>query len=94
MPTYIVLAHLTAQAKGNRAESLRARDRTWAEFQEKGLKITGYETLGPYDVVLVLDSPSEELALQFLGAVGATGNLETTTLRAFTNAEMDRIRSG
>jgi uncharacterized protein with GYD domain len=93
MQTYIVLGHLTAQAKRNRAESLRSRDKTWGEFQKKGLKITAYDTLGPYDVVMILESPSEDIALQFLAAAGASGNIETTTLRAFSDADMSRIRA-
>ena len=68
MQTYIILCHLTAQAKRNRAESLKSRDKTWGEFQKKGMKITAYDTLGPYDVVMILESPSEELALKFLSA--------------------------
>jgi uncharacterized protein with GYD domain len=93
MQTYIALCHLTAQAKRNRAESLESRATTWAEFQKKGLKITAYDTLGPYDVVMIIESPSEELALKFLGAAGASGNIETTTLRAFSDAEMERVRA-
>jgi uncharacterized protein with GYD domain len=93
MQTYIALCHLTAQAKRNRAESLRARDKTWGEFQKKGVKITAYETLGPYDVVMIIESPSEELAFKFLGAAGASGNIETTTLRAFSDEEMKRFMS-
>jgi uncharacterized protein with GYD domain len=93
MPTYVVLGHLTMQAKRNRAESLRARDKTWSEFQKQGMKITAYDTLGPYDVVMILESPSEELALKFLAAAGASGNIETTTLRAFSNEEMARVHA-
>jgi uncharacterized protein with GYD domain len=93
MLTYIVLCHLTAQAKRNRAESLKSRDKTWSEFQKKGMKLTAYDTLGPYDVVMIVESPSEELAVKFLAAAGASGNIETTTLRAFSAEESERFRS-
>ncbi|MGD0587896.1 MAG: GYD domain-containing protein [Thermoplasmata archaeon] len=93
MQTYIALCHLTGQAKRNRTESLKSRAKTWAEFQKKGMKITAYDTLGPYDVVMIIESPSEELALKFLGAAGASGNIETTTLRAFSDEEMEKFRS-
>jgi uncharacterized protein with GYD domain len=91
MPTYIVLGHLTAQAKRNQAEALKARDQIFNQFQKKGVKITPYMTLGPYDVVNIVESPSEELAMQFLMAAGAAGNIETTTLRAFSAQEMEKI---
>lgn len=93
MPTYIMLGHLTAQAKKNQVEALKTRDQLWGQFQKKGLKITAYMTLGPYDVVNVIESPTEELAMQFLMAAGATGNIESTTLRAFSNQEMEKIRT-
>jgi uncharacterized protein with GYD domain len=93
MPTYIVLGHLTAHAKSNPAEALKARVQLWSQFQKKGIKITSYMTLGQYDVVNVVESPTEELAMQMLLAAGASGNIETTTLRAFTAQEMDKIRS-
>lgn len=91
MPTYVVLGHLTAQAKRNAADALRSRDQVFGEFQKKGFKIASYMTLGPYDVVLVVDAPSEELMMRFLMAAGASGNLETTTLRAFSPQESDRL---
>jgi len=94
MPTYIALGKLTAQAKQNAGAALKHRDQVHAEFQKKGLKITSYMTLGPYDVVLVVDAPSEELMLQFLMAAGSGGNLDTVTLRAFSTQETDRWRSG
>lgn len=93
MPTYIVLGHLTAQSKRNPAESLKARDQLFAEFQKKGLKITAYSTMGPYDVVNIVESPSEELMLKFLMGAGASGNIETVTMRAFGQQESDRIRA-
>jgi len=91
MQTYILLCHLTPQAKRARGESLRAREQTWAEFLKKGMKITSYDTLGPFDVIVILESPTEELALKFLAAVGASGNVDTTTLRAYSREEMEKI---
>jgi uncharacterized protein with GYD domain len=92
MPTFVVLGRLTSQAKRNAAEAFKARDQVFGEFQKKGLKITDYMTLGPYDVVLIVESPSEELMMRFLMASGASGNLDTTTMRAFTPQDSEKIR--
>jgi uncharacterized protein with GYD domain len=92
MPHYIVLARLTAQAKRDAAGSMKARDELFSEFRKKGLKIAAYMTLGPYDVVNVVDAPSEELMMQFLVAAGKQGNVETTTMPAWTPEESDRFR--
>ena len=93
MPTYISLGKLTSQAKQDSAAALRHRDQVLAEFQKKGVKVTGYMTLGPYDVVLIVDAPSEELMMQFLMASGTGGNIDTITMRAFSTQETDRWRS-
>jgi uncharacterized protein with GYD domain len=93
MPTYIVLGRLTSQAKRNQVEALKLRDQIWSQFQQKGVKVTPYVTLGPYDVVNIVEAPSEEIAMQFLQASGTTGNIDTTTMRAFTAQEMQKIQS-
>ena len=88
MPTYIMLGRLTALAKGNMADARKRRDKLWEEFRKLGVKLSSYMTMGPYDVVTIIDAPSEQLAMKFLIAAGATGNIESTTLRAFTDQEI------
>jgi uncharacterized protein with GYD domain len=90
MQTYIMLCRLTAQAKQNAAASLKARDQLFEEFAKKGVKVTAYTTLGPYDVVNVVEAPSEEVMMQFLMGAGRTGNIESVTLRAFSEKEIPR----
>jgi uncharacterized protein with GYD domain len=94
MPHYVVLARLSPQAKRSPAESMRSRDELFDEFRKKGMKITSYMTLGPYDVVNIVDAPSEDLMMRFLVAAGQQGNIETTTMPAFTQEESDKIRKG
>lgn len=94
MPTYVVLGRLTAQGKRDPASSIKARDQLFAEFQKKGMKITAYATLGPYDVVNIIEAPTEELMLKFLVTAGGQGNVDTVTMRAFGTAESDKIRTG
>ena len=93
MPTFIMLGRLTTQAKKNGMESRATRDRLFAEFQKLGVKITAYTTLGPYDVVNLIEAPTEELAMKFLMAAGSTGNIDSTTLRAFTEEESKKFRA-
>ena len=88
-----MLGRLTAQAKHNMSEAMKVRDQIWAQYQKKGIKITPYTTMGQYDVVNIIESPTEELAMQFLMAAGAAGNIDSTTLRAFTAQEMGKINS-
>jgi uncharacterized protein with GYD domain len=93
VPTFIVLGRLTAQAKRDQAKAQKSRDQLFAEFQSKGFRFTPYSTLGPYDVADIVEAPTEELMMKFLMAAGATGDIETTTLRAFGSKDAERIRS-
>ena len=40
------------------------RDKLWDEYRKKGVKFTAYDTLGPYDVVTIVESPTEEMAFR------------------------------
>lgn len=94
MPTYIVLGRLTPQAKRSPAEARKSREQGWGEFQKLGIKITPYMTVGPYDLVNIVESPTEELMMRFLVSAGERGNIETTTMRAFPLAEWEKLRGG
>lgn len=48
-------------------------------------------TIGPYDIVAVMELPSDEEATAVALALGSAGNIRTTTLRAFDRAEMTQI---
>ena len=69
-----------------RAVSVKA----WAK--KMGVKITDiYWTLGDHDGVLIYEATDDETAAAFLLHLGSLGNVHTTTVRAFTAAEMDKI---
>ena len=48
-------------------------------------------TIGPYDLVAVSEFPDEESATAFALALGAAGNVRTTTMRAFEASAMSAI---
>jgi uncharacterized protein with GYD domain len=63
-----------------------------AAAKKPGVKVTNiYWTLGDHDGVLIFEAPDDETATTLLLHLGATGNVHTTTVRAFTAAEMDTI---
>jgi uncharacterized protein with GYD domain len=47
-----------------------------------------YWTVGPYDLVGIIDAPDDESATAALLSVAGQGNIRTTTLRAFNASEM------
>jgi uncharacterized protein with GYD domain len=50
-----------------------------------------YWTVGPYDIVTVIEAPDEESLTAFLLELGSWGNIRTTTLRAYNREEMSGI---
>ena len=50
-----------------------------------------YWTVGPYDLVCLIEAPDDESATAFLLEVSSAGNIRTTTLRAYDREEMSGI---
>lgn len=50
-----------------------------------------YMTLGEYDLAALTELPDDSAAARLLLSVSALGNIRTTTLRAFTEAEFRGI---
>ena len=49
-----------------------------------------YLIMGEYDVITILDAPSDEVVAKF-ALMGMTGSLAITTMRAFTESEADKL---
>jgi uncharacterized protein with GYD domain len=50
-----------------------------------------YWTVGPYDIVAIVEAPDDESATAVMLELGTGGNLRTTTLRAYDREEMSGI---
>jgi uncharacterized protein with GYD domain len=50
-----------------------------------------YWTVGPYDLVCLIEAPDDESATAFLLEVSSAGNIRTTTLRAYDREQMSGI---
>ncbi len=88
MATYIVLLDFTDQGIRNLQDSPHRADAFNAFADKAGVRVVGqYWTIGSHDGVLILEAPSEEKAASVLLHLGNTGNVRTTTLRAFDWAE-------
>lgn len=60
--------------------------------KKMGVKITDiYWTLGDHDGVLIFEAADDEIATSFLLHVGSMGNVHTSTVKAFTAAQMEKI---
>ncbi len=92
MATYISLINYTDQGIRNVKDSPNRQDAAKALAQNLGGEFKQiYLTLGAYDLVVVLELPDDAAAAKFALTVGAHGNIRTTTLKAFNEAEFRDI---
>ncbi len=92
MPTYVVLMNWTDQGIKTVRESVQRRDQAGALAEKHGARIEEvYWTVGPYDLVTIVEAPDDESATAMLLDLGTAGNLRTTTLRAYDREEMSGI---
>ncbi len=92
MARYVVLVNWTDQGVKNAKETvsrLAAARQVWEKF---GGRITdAVWTIGQHDMVLSAEAPDDETMAAIGLAIARLGNIRTTTLRAFGEAEMQRI---
>jgi uncharacterized protein with GYD domain len=92
MSKYIVLMNWTDQGIRTVKESVQRRDRADAQAERHGARIEQvYWTVGPYDLVVILEAPDDESATAMLLELSSAGNLRTTTLRAYDHDQMQGI---
>jgi len=90
--TYVVLANFTDQGMKNIKDSPKRVDAMEQMVQKAGGKLVGfYATMGQYDLVMIAEGPSDEVAFTQLIAMGMLGNVRTTTLKAFNREEYAKI---
>ena len=95
MPAYITLINFTEQGiKEAKNTVSRARAVEKAIEAMGGRKIGVWWTLGQYDLVFISESPDDESLTRLLLQVGMQGNVRTTTMRAFSEDEMEHIVAG
>ena len=92
MPTYIGLYKLTDKGVKNIKGAPKRIEEAIKAAEAVGGKVLGFYTvMGEYDYVAIGEFPNDEAALTLALAMGAQGNVRTTTLKAFTKEEFAKI---
>ena len=88
---YVVLYRLTEQGRQN-AKDIVHHAQTIRETNETaGFNVLGvFYTQGQYDMVAIVEAPTEEAMLTGLFSIAGEGNVTSETLRAFTPDEVQR----
>lgn len=92
MATFITTIKFTQQGIKGIDESTKRAAALKATAKKMGVKVTDiFWTLGDYDGLLILEASDDVTVASLLLHLGAMGNVHTSTVRAFTAAEMDAI---
>src|SRR4026208_1130326 len=92
MPRYIVLLNWTAQGIKNVKDTVK-RAKSFENAVEKagGKSLGFYYTIGRYDMVAMVEAPTDEAMASILFSLGSLGNVRTETLKTFSTDETANI---
>ena len=94
MPTYILLVRWTTQGLQKIKESPSRLEAGKKAFEAAGIKLRAfYMVMGRYDQVSIAEAPDDATMAKALLRLASQGNLQTETLRAFTEDEYKKIIS-
>lgn len=94
MAIYITLLKFTDQGRRVIKDNKKHQEEGIKRVEKMGAKIMGmYMTMGEYDAVAICECPNDETAVAAALAGSSDGNIRTTTLRAFTPEEFEKIIS-
>jgi len=92
MSAYMLLYNYTDQGVRTIKDALKRRKAARELAKKLGVEIkTGYLAIGPYDLVIHVEAPNDEALATYLLSLGSRGNVRTTTLKVFPEAEFDKI---
>jgi uncharacterized protein with GYD domain len=95
MPSYLSLIKWTEQGIRHIKESPGRLDAVKEAARAAGGKVVFfYLTLGDYDIATLMELPNDEAAARLLLTLASQGNVRSTTLKAFTEAEYRNIIAG
>lgn len=95
MVTFIALLDFTEKGIQGIKDSPYRADQFNEMAEKAGARVVAqYWTIGSHDGVLIIEAPDDEVAASILLALGAAGNVRTTTLRAFEWADAQGLIEG
>ena len=92
MAKYVSLVNWTDQGVKNIKDSAKRVDAARKLAKEMGCEMGDFfMTIGAYDMVTIVDAPSDEAAAKFMLTLASGGNVRTTTLKAFSEEDYRKL---
>ena len=95
MSMYMLLCNYTEQAVRNMKEMPKRREAAREKAKKLGVEIkAAYLALGAHDLIIHVEAPDDVTIARFVLSLAAMGNMRTTTVRCFPEAEFEKIIGG
>jgi uncharacterized protein with GYD domain len=92
MAHYILLTNWTEQGVKGVKDSPKRLDAARALAKKMGCEMRDfYMTMGKYDMVAMVEAPDDAAMAKFGLTLASSGNIRTTTLKAFSEADYRKI---
>jgi uncharacterized protein with GYD domain len=92
MATFAILIKLTDQGAAGIKDAPERMRQAFESMTALGATVKDfYVTMGEYDYVGIGEGPDDETAMAACAALAASGNVRTTSMRAFTPQEFGAI---
>lgn len=92
MPLFVLLQNYTEQGVRTLKESPQRVRQNIQNAEGQGFKVHALAfTMGQYDLVAIVEAPSDEAAMTAVLGLATQGNARTTTLRGFTIDEFAQL---
>jgi len=92
MATYVVLYKFTTEGAKNIRATIKRAGRIRQQNARVGFRIREvYWLQGQYDMIAIVEAPTEEAMMGAMLNVVSAGNVSSMTMRAFDSTEMSRI---
>ena len=95
MPTYITMLKYTQLGIKNIKQAPGRLDAAKKAFKAAGAEVKGfYLVMGQYDAIVFCEAPDDDTMAKLALTTGSQGNVQTETMRAFTEDEYRKLVAG
>ena len=91
LSSFIVFGNWTEQGIKKITEAPKRIKDTHGMIEKAGGKMQLFYTAGKYDFVMIVEIPKDDDLMAILLCIGSMGNIRTTTMKAWTEAEGAKI---
>ncbi len=92
MPMYMLLCNFTEQGIRGIKDAPKRRAASREAARKVGVEVkTSYLAMGIYDLIIHLEAKDEETLARYVLSLASAGNLRTTTVPIFSEAQFDKI---